>query len=211
MTLTLLIFAVILIICILLSKITHKLGVPSLLLFILLGMLMGSDGVFKVYFNNYHLTEQVCTITLIFIIFYGGFGTNWKMAKPVLKPALLLSTLGVILTAVITGLFCHFVLQLDWIESLLIGSVISSTDAASVFSILRSKKLNLKNGTASLLELESGSNDPVAYMLTLILIDIMNESAKLSEIPFLLLAQVGYGTLFGIVIGLGTSPHTEKD
>ena len=78
MTLTLLIFAVILIICILLSKITHKLGVPSLLLFILLGMLMGSDGVFKVYFNNYHLTEQVCTITLIFIIFYGGFGTNWK-------------------------------------------------------------------------------------------------------------------------------------
>ena len=210
MTLTLLIFAVILIICILLSKITHKLGVPSLLLFILLGMLMGSDGVFKVYFNNYHLTEQVCTITLIFIIFYGGFGTNWKMAKPVLKPALLLSTLGVILTAVITGLFCHFVLQLDWIESLLIGSVISSTDAASVFSILRSKKLNLKNGTASLLELESGSNDPVAYMLTLILIDIMNESAKLSEIPFLLLAQVGYGTLFGIVIGLGTSLILKK-
>ena len=210
MTLTLLIFAVILIICILLSKITHKLGVPSLLLFILLGMLMGSDGVFKVYFNNYHLTEQVCTITLIFIIFYGGFGTNWKMAKPVLKPALLLPTLGVILTAVITGLFCHFVLQLDWIESLLIGSVISSTDAASVFSILRSKKLNLKNGTASLLELESGSNDPVAYMLTLILIDIMNESAKLSEIPFLLLAQVGYGTLFGIVIGLGTSLILKK-
>lgn len=210
MTLTLLIFAVILIICILLSKITHKLGVPSLLLFILLGMLMGSDGVFKVYFNNYHLTEQVCTITLIFIIFYGGFGTNWKMAKPVLKPALLLSTLGVILTAVITGLFCHFVLQLDWIESLLIGSVISSTDAASVFSILRSKKLNLKNGTASLLELESGSNDPVAYMLTLILIDLMNESAQLSEIPFLLLAQVGYGTLFGIVIGLGTSLILKK-
>ncbi|WP_235069876.1 potassium/proton antiporter [Turicibacter sp. TJ11] len=210
MTLTLLIFAVILIICILLSKITHKLGVPSLLLFILLGMLMGSDGVFKVYFNNYHLTEQVCTITLIFIIFYGGFGTNWKMAKPVLKPALLLSTLGVILTAVITGLFCHFVLQLDWIESLLIGSVISSTDAASVFSILRSKKLNLKNGTASLLELESGSNDPVAYMLTLILIDLMNESAQLSEIPFLLLAQVGYGTVFGIVIGLGTSLILKK-
>ena len=210
MTLTLLIFAVILIICILLSKITHKLGVPSLLLFILLGMLMGSDGVFKVYFNNYHLTEQVCTITLIFIIFYGGFGTNWKMAKSVLKPALLLSTLGVILTAVITGLFCHFVLHLDWIESLLIGSVISSTDAASVFSILRSKKLNLKNGTASLLELESGSNDPVAYMLTLILIDLMNESAQLSEIPFLLLSQVGYGTVFGIVIGLGTSLILKK-
>ena len=210
MTLTLLIFAVILIICILLSKITHKLGVPSLLLFILLGMLMGSDGVFKVYFNNYHLTEQVCTITLIFIIFYGGFGTNWKMAKSVLKPALLLSTLGVILTAVITGLFCHFVLHLDWTESLLIGSVISSTDAASVFSILRSKKLNLKNGTASLLELESGSNDPVAYMLTLILIDLMNESAQLSEIPFLLLAQVGYGTVFGIVIGLGTSLILKK-
>lgn len=210
MTLTLLICAVILIVCILLSKMTHQLGVPSLLLFILLGMLMGSDGFFKVYFNDYHLTEQVCTITLIFIIFYGGFGTNWKMAKPVLKPALLLSTLGVILTAAITGLFCHFVLQLGWIESLLIGSVISSTDAASVFSILRSKKLNLKNGTASLLELESGSNDPIAYMLTLILIDLMNESAQLSEIPFLLLAQVGYGTVFGIIIGLGTSIILKK-
>ena len=122
----------------------------------------------------------------------------------------MLSTLGVILTAVITGLFCHFVLHLDWTESLLIGSVISSTDAASVFSILRSKKLNLKNGTASLLELESGSNDPVAYMLTLILIDLMNESAQLSEIPFLLLAQVGYGTVFGIVIGLGTSLILKK-
>ena len=132
------------------------------------------------------------------------------LAKSVLKRALLLSTLGVILTAVITGLFCHFVLHLDWTESLLIGSVISSTDAASVFSILRSKKLNLKNGTASLLELESGSNDPVAYMLTLILIDLMNESAQLSEIPFLLLAQVGYGTVFGIVIGLGTSLILKK-
>ena len=92
------------------------------------------------------MTEQLCTIALIFIIFYGGFGTNWKMARPVLKPALLLSTLGVLLTAAITGLFCHLILQLDWIESLLIGAVISSTDAASVFSILRSKKLNLKNG-----------------------------------------------------------------
>lgn len=210
MTFSLLICAIILIICILLSKVTHQLGVPSLLFFILLGMLIGSDGFFKVSFNDYHLTEQLCTIALIFIIFYGGFGTNWKMAKPVLKPSLLLSTLGVVLTAVITGLFCHFILQLEWIESLLIGAVISSTDAASVFSILRSKKLNLKNGTASILELESGSNDPIAYMLTLILIDLMNQSAQLAEIPFLLMAQIGYGTLFGIIIGIGTSVILKK-
>ena len=193
--------AIILMVCILLSRLTHRLGLPSLLFFILLGMIFGSDGFFKVAFNDYHLTEQLCTIALIFIIFYGGFGTNWKTARPVMKPALVLSTLGVLLTAAITGLFCYFFLHLELIESLLIGAIISSTDAASVFSILRSKKLNLKDGTASILELESGSNDPMAYMLTILLIDLMKQTANLSEIPLLLLNQLGFGTLFGVALG----------
>lgn len=204
MEFSLLICALILIVCILLSRLTHRLGLPSLLFFILLGMLVGSDGFFKVAFSDYHLTEKICTISLIFIIFYGGFGTNWKTAKPVLKPSLILSTLGVILTAGLTGLFCYFVLHIERIESLLIGAVISSTDAASVFSILRSKKLNLKDGSASILELESGSNDPIAYMLTVILIDLMNQTANLSEIPLLLLKQMGLGIFFGIFIGFIT-------
>ena len=121
-----------------------------------------------------------------------------------MKPALVLSTLGVLLTAAITGLFCYFFLHLELIESLLIGAIISSTDAASVFSILRSKKLNLKDGTASILELESGSNDPMAYMLTILLIDLMKQTANLSEIPLLLLNQLGFGTLFGVCIGMIT-------
>lgn len=86
MDFALLVCALILIICILLSRLTHRLGLPSLLFFILLGMIFGSDGFFKISFNDYHLTEQICTISLIFIIFYGGFGTNWKTAKPVVKP-----------------------------------------------------------------------------------------------------------------------------
>lgn len=205
MNFTLLIFALILMICILFSRLTHKLGLPSLLFFIFLGMLFGVDGIFKIDFSDYGLTEKICTISLIFIMFYGGFGTSWRVAKPVIRPAVLLSTVGVVLTALLTGVFCHFGLKLDWIESLLIGAVISSTDAASVFSILRSKKLNLKNGSASILEVESGSNDPIAYMLTMILIGLMNQTATLSELPILLLTQIGFGTFFGVGIGLGSA------
>ena len=135
-----------------------------LLAFILLGMVFGSDGIFKIPFEDFKFAEQVCSVALIFIIFYGGFGTKWHEAKRVAAQSLLLSSVGVLLTALFTGLFCRFALRFDWLESLLIGSVLGSTDAASVFYILRSKKLNLKYGTASMLELESGSNDPWAYM-----------------------------------------------
>ena len=106
------------------------------------------------------LRSQLCSTALIFIMFYGGFGTKWNAAKPVAVQSFLLSTAGVVFTAVFTALFCRFVLHISASESFLIGAVISSTDAASVFYILRSKKLNLKNNTASLLEAESGSNDP---------------------------------------------------
>src|SRR5699024_7844968 len=139
---------------------TEKLPIPTLLVFIGLGMLFGENGLFRIRFNDYSLAETVCSMCLIFIMYYGGFGTNWKAARPVAVQSVLLSTLGVLLTAGLTGLFIHLVLRLSWLESLLIGSVIASTDAASVFNILRSRSLNLKFNTASLLELESGSNDP---------------------------------------------------
>ena len=146
-------------------KVSDKLGFPVLLAFILLGMLFGSDGLFRIPFEDYSFAEQICSIALIFIMFYGGFGTNFKQAKPVLGRSVLLSTVGVVFTALLTGVFCRFVLKLPWAESFLLGSVMSSTDAASVFSVLRSKRLNLKYNTASLLEMESGSNDPCSYML----------------------------------------------
>lgn len=121
-------------------------------------------------------------------MFYGGFGTNMSSAKPVLAKSVCLSTFGVVLTAGFTGIFIHYVLNLSWMESLLIGSVISSTDAASVFNILRSQNLDLKHNTASLLEVESGSNDPVSYMLTLIFISILTGSEI--SVPFMLFKQV---------------------
>ena len=160
MTNLILLTGAVILLCLLLNRIADKIGIPVLLAFILLGMVFGVDGIVKIPFDSYQMAEQICTVALIFIMFYGGFGTNWKQAKTVAREAVLLSTVGVFLTAVTTGLFCHFVLKFAFWESILIGSVISSTDAASVFSILRSKHLNLKDNTASLLEVESGSNDP---------------------------------------------------
>lgn len=192
----LLLCGIVFIVCILSNKLSAKVGVPALLVFIMLGMLFGSDGLFKIHFSDYNITNQICTVALIFIMFYGGFGTNWKVARPVAPQALLLSSLGVIITAVLTGLFCHFVLRMTLLEGLLIGAVISSTDAASVFSILRSKKLNLKYGLASMLEIESGSNDPTAYMLTVIILNLMTPGETQSY-WYLVFSQVVYGIAFG--------------
>ena len=196
MSFAILICALILIACIISNKFSNKIGVPVLPLFIALGMLMGSDGIFGVEFSDFHLAEQVCSVALIFIMFYGGFGTNWKIAKPVAVQSVLLSTLGVVVTSVLAGLFCHLVLKTTLLEGLLIGSVIGSTDAASVFSILRSKKLNLKHNLASLLEIESGSNDPTAYMMTMIFLSLMS-AQKTDAFVWMILAQIGFGLLFG--------------
>lgn len=200
MPLYLLLVAVVMLSCILLNKISSRLGIPMLLAFILLGMLFGSDGVVKIPFDNYSFAEQVCSVALIFIMFYGGFGTNWNEAKPVAAKAILLSSLGVVITAGLVGLFCHFVMGISWLESLLIGSVIGSTDAASVFSILRSKRLNLRYNTASLLEVESGSNDPCAYMLTVIVLSVMQGNASGGSIGYMLFAQLFFGVVFGVGI-----------
>ncbi|MDO5141206.1 MAG: potassium/proton antiporter [Eubacteriales bacterium] len=189
----------VIVICVLSGRLISRLAVPSLLFFILLGMLFGTDGLLKIQFNDYRTTETICSLSLIFIIFYGGFGTNLKQAKPVIAQSAVLSTLGVAAAAAAVGLFAHMVLGLPWIESLLIGSVISSTDAASVFNILRSKKLGLKYNTASMLELESGSNDPMSYMLTAACISMMMGDSV--SIPLHLMLQLGAGLICGIIAG----------
>lgn len=198
-----LLVAFIVLLCVLLSKLSIKIGIPMLLAFILLGILFGTDVIFKIEFENYEFAEQICSVALIFIMFYGGFGTKWSEAKPVAKKAALLSTMGVVLTAGITGLFCCAVLEINILESLLIGSVISSTDAASVFSILRSKKLGLKYNTSSLLELESGSNDPCSYMLTVIVLSVMRGNASAGNVLYMVFAQFAYGILIGAIIAVG--------
>lgn len=200
MNIYILLVAVVILACILCNRISNRFGIPMLLVFILLGMFFGSDGVIRIPFDNFEFAEQICSIALIFIMFYGGFGTKWSAAKPVVGRALLLSTVGVVLTAGLTGMFCCFVLGIDLAESFLIGSLISSTDAASVFSILRSRRLNLKYHTASLLEVESGSNDPCSYMLTTIMLGIMSGSGiDMGHILYSVFAQIVFGLLAGIL------------
>ncbi len=195
----LLLIGMVIIICILMNRFLEKIPVPSLLIFIALGMLFGENGLFRITFEDYAAVNLICSASLICIMFYGGFGTNLQAARPVIAKSAVLSTFGVVGTAGLVGAFSHFALRLGWQESLLIGSVISSTDAASVFNILRNKKLALKNHTDSLLEVESGSNDPVSYMLTAVMISIMTGSRV--SIPLLLAGQIAFGILGGILIG----------
>ncbi len=197
-------------ICILLNRVSNKLGIPMLLGFIILGMLFGSDGIMKIPFSNYNFAEKICTVALIFIMFYGGFGTNWNEARPVAVKSILLSTLGVIFTSGFTGLFCYYFLNIGWEESFLIGALLGSTDAASVFSILRSKKLNLKYNTASMLELESGSNDPCAYMLTAIILAVIKGEATGISLAIMIFSQLFFGILFGVAIALISSFILKK-
>ena len=200
MTELMIISGLVLIICITSTKVLYKFGVPMLFIFIVLGMLFGSDGLVGIYFDNFELTKQLCSLALVFTMFYGGFGTKWKLAKPVATPSILMSSLGVIITAGLTGLFCHLVVKTSMLEGLLIGTIVASTDAASVFAVLRAQKLNLKGSLASFLEVESGSNDPIAYMSTLIILSMMENGGALSlsiVVP-LVIKQI----LFGLVIGL---------
>ena len=201
MTELMIVSGLVLLICISSSKILYKFGIPMLLIFLVLGMIFGSDGIVGIYFDNYNLTSNISSLALVVIMFYGGFGTNWITAKKAAIPSVLMSTLGVIVTAGLTGLFCLVILKTSLLEGLLIGAVVASTDAASVFSILRSQKLNLKGTLAPLLEVESGSNDPIAYMLTIVILTLMNSTTTLGNIGLMLLKQILFGIVIGIILG----------
>lgn len=202
--------AVVIVICIVLNKISNRLGIPMLLGFIVLGMVFGSDGILKIQFDNFAFADYICSTALIFIMFYGGFGTNWSEAKPIAVKAVSLSTLGVVLTAGFVGLFCHYVFKISFLESMLIGSLLASTDAASVFSILRSKRLNLKYNTASILEIESGSNDPAAYMITVIVMTLIKGQASGGQIAYMLFSQIVYGVGIGLIIAFISSQILKR-
>lgn len=205
MTAILLLCAVVVLLCVFVNKLTERFGIPVLLAFLFLGLLFGVDGVFRIPFEDYAFAEKICSVALIFIMFYGGFGTNWRQARPVAVKAGLLSTAGVVLTAALTGLFCHFALGFSLLDGLLAGAVVSSTDAASVFSILRSKKLGLKNHADSLLELESGSNDPCSYMLTVLLLAAKGGSIGVASALGMVACQFAFGILVGLGLGFGAA------
>ncbi len=185
-----LVIGIIFILALFAIRLSNKHGIPALLLFIVLGM------VFE--FEDYGIADNFATFALMVIMFYGGFGTSWKMAKSIAKEAIVLSSLGVVATALVTGLFCHYVLGLELLEGMLIGSIVGSTDYASVSNTLRSKNLNLKYNTASLLELESGSNDPTAYTMTMVFLSVIIGTDL--SIPILILSQVVIGIVMGFVL-----------
>lgn len=186
------------------GKTSYKFGIPILLFFLGVGMLAGSEGIGKIYFDDPKLTQFIGIIALNVILFSGGLATKWTTVKPVLWEGIALSTLGVLITAFIVGGYVFLITRLTFLESFLIGSIISSTDAASVFSILRSSKLNLKHEIKPLLELESGSNDPMAYFLTVTIIGLILHPAQnmLLVIP-LFFQQFILGGLVGVSFGYG--------
>lgn len=198
MSIIVIMVSLVLFLCILAEKFSGRFGLPALILFMGIGMLFGSDGIFRIQFDNYNITDKICCIALGFIMFYGGFNTKWNAAKPVALKAITMSTAGVAVTAALTGGFCYAILGFTFADSFLTGAVLSCTDAASVFSVLRKKNVNLKDGTASLLEVESGSNDPTAYMLTVIGLAIKS-GESLGNVAYVVFAQVA----FGIIIGAG--------
>lgn len=181
------------------NKFLKPLGIPMLLIFLVLGMLFNACGFFEISNLDFQFTVKLASVGLGFIIFYGGFCTKWKFVKPIIFKASILSTLGVVLTALLTGGFCHCFLKINIYESFLIGSVIASTDAASVFSILRSKELRLKENTVPLLEVESGSNDPTSYVLVILAIALL-EGHSGGFALLLFFKQVVWGCLTGFLI-----------
>lgn len=194
--------SVLLFISIIAGRTTHRFGIPTLVLFLSIGMLAGSEGIGGIYFDDPKIAQFIGVVCLNFILFSGGLDTNWESIKPVLWQGITLSTFGVLLTAVILGTFIWAVTDFTIYEGLLLGSIVSSTDAAAVFSILRSKSLALKSNLRPTLELESGSNDPMAYVLTLVFLGLVvnQDQNPLSAIPFFL-KQMLIGGVAGMVSG----------
>ncbi|MDD1702419.1 MAG: potassium/proton antiporter [Methanoregula sp.] len=194
--------AALVIISILANKISGRLGVPALLIFILVGMLAGSEGPGGIYFDDPQIAQTIGIIALSFILFSGGIDTRWSQVKPVLVPGICLSTIGVVLTAVVMSVSAIVFLGFSPLEGFLLGAIISSTDAAAVFSVLRSSRSSLKGNLRPLLEFESGSNDPMAVFLTIGAIALLTNPGQsiLTLIP-LFVQQMAVGGLFGYGLG----------
>ncbi len=198
---TLLIAAVLLFLSVVASKVSDRFGIPVLLLFLTIGMLAGSEGIGGIYFDDPWLTKSLGMIALIFILFSGGFDTNQKDVQHVLLSGLSLSIIGVLITALAVGLFATFVLKFPLMIGFLLGAIVSSTDAAAVFNVLRSKDVSLRGKLQPLLELESGSNDPMAVFLTVSIIGLLKNPnlSALNLIPAFIM-DMGIGAASGFIL-----------
>jgi cell volume regulation protein A len=184
------------------SKTSFKLGIPTLILFLAIGMLAGSEGIGKIEFDNPFAAQLLGIIALNVILFSGGMDTRWESVRPVLWRGISLSTIGIIVTAVVIGLFVHWITDFTILEGLLLGAIVSSTDAAAVFSILRTRSIGLKSNLRPTLELESGSNDPMAYVLMITFIFILTHGdASIGQLILKFVQQMVIGGILGVVLG----------
>jgi len=198
----LLAIAILLFLSILASKASFRYGVPTLILFLGIGMLAGSEGIGKIKFDSPFITQLIGVIALNFILFSGGLETQWVNVRPILKRGIMLSTAGVLITAASVGLFVHWITDLSLTEGFLLGAIVSSTDAAAVFSVLRSNNIGLKRNLRPTLELESGSNDPVAYFLTITLTAlVVSKDVSAGQLVWQFAKQMALGALMGGLLG----------
>ncbi len=184
------------------SKFSSRVGVPVLVLFLLLGMLAGSEGIGGIPFENYTLAHGIGTIALVLILFDGGLSTRWSSITATWKPSLVLATLGVLLTTLITAAAATLILGLPFSEGMLLGSIVGSTDAAAVFAILRSGGIRLPDRLGSTLELESGSNDPMAVFLTITCVEVIAGRVEAGpQVVWLFAQQMVVGAILGALVG----------
>ena len=200
---------------ILVNKLGSRFGAPSLLLFLILGMVVGSDGL-GVKFDDYEVAESIGHFAMTVILFSGGLQTSLKTTKPVMRQGILLSTVGVLLTTLLTGGFIYFAVKgfiggaaAPFVGCLMLAAIMSSTDSASVFSVLHGKRLHLRENLGPLLELESGSNDAMAYMLTIIFVNVVTAMQKAGATTWsmigtallVMVLQLAVGFAVGFAVG----------
>ncbi|MGD7044337.1 potassium/proton antiporter [Jeotgalibacillus proteolyticus] len=190
-----------LLICgVIVAKFSNKLGLPSLVLFILVGMIIGSDGLGIVYFDNMNLAQLIGVMALIIILFEGGMQTKWATVRSVALPSLSLATFGVLITSGIVGYIAFLLFDVTLLEGLLFGAIVGSTDAAAVFAVLKERNIKAKMGAT--LEAESGTNDPMAVFLTLAFIELITiEGSSIWGMIPSFFWQMGIGLIFGLILG----------
>lgn len=193
--------AVLILLGVMASKVSDRLGVPAVLLFLVIGMLAGSEGIGGIEFDDFEVAQAIGVVALAFILFAGGLDTEWRSVRPVVGRGVLLATVGVLVTALVTGVAASWVLGVSLTAGLLLGAIVSSTDAAAVFAVLRSQSVSLKGELRPLLELESGSNDPMAVFLTIGFLELLTEpgTAVVDLVP-VFVVQMSVGAAVGYAL-----------
>lgn len=194
--------AILLLLGVVSSRASGRLGVPALLLFLVIGMLAGSEGIGGIEFSDATIAQPLGVVALVFILFSGGLDTRWTEVRPIMVPAILLATAGVFMTAAMVAVMVVFVLDFSWLEAFLLGAIISSTDAAAVFAVLRSRGVSLLPPLRPLIEFESGSNDPMAIFLTTAAIGLITgQITSPAGLAMLFVIQMAVGAAAGYLLG----------